>query len=250
MASSNFQSLHSSAASSFAYSASYSTLLSTSPYSAEVGNATALSVSIRPPYPTSSLGARIFGSSSPENSGVHYPSGTENSPSQPGSVAAIAPFPITASPFDPFNSTLRPNFPTTAGLLPSNASMGMPYIEFGCTTTPGDPGHDERSCSCLSQALTWEALQSTGETTRTICHSSGQMSYGYEFSAGCAVETSALFATPWVAPESCCAYCSIVAPTVRIAFWESPETLALNLTTIGKSSLSTASTVVDDGFTL
>lgn len=190
----------------------------------------------------------VTSSATPSTSSLAHSSTLTTVPSSSSSPKMQ--FPITSSPFNPFNLTLRSAFPTTPGPSPSNATLEAPYIAFGCTTTAGDPGHDERSCSCLSEVYTWYATQSTGELTTSVCHTAGETSYGYHFSPGCSLETSTLLATPRVAPDRCCGYCDIIAPTVRIVFWAPPVTASSNLTTSGNFSISTATTVVDNGFTL
>lgn len=110
--------------------------------------------------------------------------------------------------------------------------------------------HDERSCRCQSQVSTWYATQSAGMLTTTTCRATAETTYGQIFPSGCSTLTETQLATSWSAPASCCGYCAIAMPTVRLVFW-APATAASNLSTIvGNFSLSTASTVVDDGFTL
>ncbi|KAK0507709.1 hypothetical protein JMJ35_009598 [Cladonia borealis] len=167
---------------------------------------------------------------------------------------STAPFPITASPFNPFKSSGiagSSGFPITSGSSnSSNASINAPFIEIGCTPIPTDPWHDAASCSCQSEVYSWYATQSTGELTTTVCYTSGQHAYGYYYSPGCSPTTETLLATSWTAPDRCCGYCDIDVPTVRIVFWAPPATVSSNFTTKKTNyTLSTASTVVENGFT-
>ena len=168
------------------------------------------------------------------------------------SLPLTTPFPITASPSNLYKLPYGSNLGTGSGLPhSSNASIGAPYIAFGCTPVSTDPWHDAASCSCQSEVYSWYATQSTGEMTTTVCHTSGEHAYGYYYSAGCSLTTETQLATSWTAPDRCCGYCAIAVPTVRIVYWGPPETVASNVTTKASNfTLSTASTMVEDGFTL
>ena len=183
------------------------------------------------------------------------------------SASTRAPFPITSSPSGRFSrGFVRPSNLPASGVFPGsgqvsgsapfgygNASMSTEEPWFyvpACTPVKSDPWQDAKSCSCVSEVYSWYHSQSTGMLTTSICHTTEGQSYGMQYSSGCSPTTETLLATSWSPPSSCCAYCAIAMPTVRLVFWE-PQTAASNFSTIrGNFSLSTASTVVDDGFTL
>ncbi|KAL8993547.1 MAG: hypothetical protein Q9169_006267 [Polycauliona sp. 2 TL-2023] len=145
------------------------------------------------------------------------------------------------------------SFPITSAPVLGNSTSRKSNFRFGCTPDPLDNWHDARSCSCQTRLYNYYGDQSTADTTFTVCHTSGEESYGLQYSTGCSLTTSPLLMTPWVAPDDCCGYCKIEVPEVRIVYW-SPETVAPNAThSHGNFSAPLSKrgpvTAVEDGFT-
>ncbi|KAL9024195.1 MAG: hypothetical protein Q9196_006696, partial [Gyalolechia fulgens] len=189
-----------------------------------------------------------------ETSYAEQPESSIYSPTISPSNSSVANPSITSTPAASSQRLYNSSFPITSGPTTSgNASIQAPYIRFGCTPDSIDAWHDARSCSCQSRLYTYYATQSTGETISTVCHTSGEESYGLRYSAGCSLTTSPLLKTPCVAPDDCCGYCKIEVPTVRIVYWP-PETAAPNVSyTAGNFSAPRVQkgpvTVVEDGYT-
>ena len=248
-----------SASSSALSSKSNSTLQSVSsstaraPTSVGTGNA---STGLKPPLSRSSFPSGSQPGISPNTTRVGNPS-----------APTKAPFPITSSPSGRFSKGfVRPSGLPASGIFPGsgqvsgsapfalgNASMSTEQPWFyvpDCTPVARDPWQDARSCQCKSELYSWYHSQSTGMLTTSVCHTTAGQSYGLQYSSGCSPTTETLLATAWDPSSSCCNYCAIAMPTVRLVFWE-PQTAASNFSTIrGNYTLSTATTVVDDGFTL